>query len=179
MKLTKFSRPLIYILYSPIFLLISYIWFVPESVRWNLSKGRIEQAKETLRLAAKVNGKELPEETLAKLEGVDVDEKSENNDSFLKVLTKSTTLTLRLINCSFCWITCTFLFYGLTLNSVSLAAGNSYLDFILTSLIEIPAYICCNFMLDLFGRRWSVSMSFFITGAACIAFIFVPPGKSL
>ncbi|KAG5868302.1 hypothetical protein JTB14_022786 [Gonioctena quinquepunctata] len=169
-------KPLIYILYSPIFLLLTYIWLVPESIRWNLSKGRVEQAKATLRKAAKVNGKELSENILEKLcteSCVESNEGDRKKDRFIEAL-KSTTLTLRLINCCFCWITCVFLFYGLTLNSVSLAAGNKYLDFMLTALIEIPAYVCCTFMLDLFGRRWSVSGSYLLTGAACSAFLFVP-----
>nr|CAI5822258.1 unnamed protein product [Callosobruchus analis] len=167
-------RSLIFVLYSPIFLLISYIWLVPESVRWNLSKGRVEEAKAILRKAAKVNGKELSENTLEKLSLIELDQDKDENESFGRVLLGSLTISLRLVTCCICWSTCTFLFYGLTLTSVSLAAGNSYLDFILTSLIELPAYICCNFMLQLFGRRWSVSISYFLTGFACAANIFVP-----
>ncbi|CAH1997297.1 unnamed protein product [Acanthoscelides obtectus] len=167
-------RHLIFILYSPIFVIISYIWLVPESVRWNLSKGRVEEAKAILRKAAKVNGKELSENTLEKLSLIELDEDKTEKDSFGKALLGSVTITMRLINCCICWSTCTFLFYGLTLTSVSIAAGNSYLDFILTSLIELPAYLCCNFMLQLFGRRWSISLSYLLTGFACAAHVFVP-----
>lgn len=153
--------------------MIFYAWLVPESVRWYLSKGRVEEAKAILRKAAKFNGKELSENTLEKLSCTESDIAK---SSFREVL-KSTTLMLQLINCCFCWITCAFLFYGLTLTSVSLAAGNSYLDFILTSLVEIPAYISCNYMLNLFGRRKSLSGSYFLTAIACIVFIFIPAGK--
>ena len=34
---------------------------MPESVRWLIGAGRIEEAKEIIREAAKVNGKEVPE----------------------------------------------------------------------------------------------------------------------
>uniref|UniRef100_A0A0A9WLI7 Organic cation transporter protein n=1 Tax=Lygus hesperus TaxID=30085 RepID=A0A0A9WLI7_LYGHE len=34
-----------------------YWWFIPESVRWQLTKGRTEQAKKTLRAVAKETGK--------------------------------------------------------------------------------------------------------------------------
>ncbi|KAJ8921589.1 hypothetical protein NQ315_010494 [Exocentrus adspersus] len=171
--LVKSWRPLIYILYSPIFLLLTYNWILPESIRWNLSKGRVDEVKKTLRKVAKVNGRELSENALEKLTRVNVDEPTKEVNT-LKNAFKSTKLMLRLINCCFCWITCTFLFYGLTLNSVSLAAGNSYLDFILTALVEIPAYVSCNYMLEYFGRKKSLSGSYLITGAACVAFIFVP-----
>ncbi|KAJ8967442.1 hypothetical protein NQ314_002890 [Rhamnusium bicolor] len=168
--------PLIFIIYSPSFLLVSYFWIVPESIRWNLSKGRIEEAKQTLRIVAKVNGKELSENALEKLGFLESEDLQIEEAPFMNAL-KSSKLMLRLINCCFCWITCTFLFYGLTLNSVSLNAGNSYLDFILTALVEIPAYIFCNYILNFFGRRNSLSASYLLTGAACIGFIFVPSGK--
>ncbi|KAJ8979458.1 hypothetical protein NQ317_006772 [Molorchus minor] len=171
--IVKSWKPLIYILYSPIFLLLIYIWILPESIRWNLSKGRIEEAKKTLRTVAKINGKELTENALEKLTEVSYND-SQTERSSIKDVFKSTKLMLRLINCCFCWITCTFLFYGLTLNSVSLAAGNSYLDFILTALVEIPAYVSCNLVLDTFGRKKSLCVSYFLTGAACLGFLFVP-----
>lgn len=143
-----------------------------------MSKGRIEEAKKTLRTFAKINGKELSENALEKLSRVNVDNPSKDVNTF-KNSYKSTKLMLRLINCCFCWITCTFLFYGLTLNSVSLAAGNSYLDFILTAIVEIPAYISCHYMLEYFGRKKSLTGSYLITGVACVAFIFVPSGNLL
>ncbi|XP_019868170.1 organic cation transporter protein isoform X1 [Aethina tumida] len=165
-------KPIIFTLYSPIFLLLTYIWLVPESVRWLLSKGRIDEAKEILRKVAKTNGKEISENSLDKLSMMAQEESQRVEHPFKEAL-KSTPLMLRLINCCFCWITCTFLFYGLTLNSVALA-GNSYLDFILTSLVEIPAYVSCNFMVDKWGRRKTLCWSYILTGAGCAAFIFIP-----
>lgn len=165
-------RPVIYILYGPPMLLFFYFWVVPESVRWYLSKGRFEEAKQVLRRMAQVNGKTITENMLDKLVVVN---QSECKDSITEVF-KSRILVMRLINCIFCWITCAFLFYGLTLNSVALA-GNGYLQFILTSLVEIPAYFACIHVVDRIGRKWSLSGSFFITGISCIVFMCIPKGK--
>ncbi|XP_072393158.1 organic cation transporter protein-like [Diabrotica undecimpunctata] len=169
---TQSWKPIIYILYSPIFLLISYIWLVPESVRWLLSKGRNEEAKRILRKAAKVNGKELSEQTLEKLTLSEEEKPTETSD-ILKAM-KSTTLNIRLVLCCFCWIVCTFQFYGLTLNSVTLVAGNSYLDFMLTALVEIPGYAACRYLLVWFGRKKSLFGAYFLTGVACGSFLLVP-----
>lgn len=162
-------RVVIYILYGPPMLLFFYFWVVPESVRWNLSKGRFKEAKSTLRKVAKFNGKTISEDVLEKLTIADNLEKvTPFSDVF-----KSRLLVGRLVNCVFCWITCAFLFYGLTLNSVTLA-GNHYLDFIYTALIEVPAYITCTQIVDRIGRKWSLSGAYFLTGLSCLIFIFIP-----
>ncbi|GJQ86218.1 hypothetical protein Trydic_g8919 [Trypoxylus dichotomus] len=161
-------RIFLLILYSPLFLFISYHWLVPESVRWLLSQKRYKEAQEILTKAAKVNMKEISHTTLEKLTQPAEEERREP----LIHVFKSNILLLRLVNACFCWITSTFLFYGLTLNSVALA-GNSYLDFILTALVEIPAYTLTYVVVDRLGRRSTLSGSFFITAVACFLFIFI------
>ncbi|KAI4458691.1 solute carrier family 22 member [Holotrichia oblita] len=113
---------------------------------------------------------------LATLEKLTKPVEEEPSEPFFHVF-KSKILLLRFINACFCWITCAFLFYGLTLNSVALA-GNSYLDFILTALVEIPAYALTYVVVDRIGRRWSQSGSYFITAIACFVFIFIQEEQS-
>ncbi|XP_066253734.1 organic cation transporter protein-like isoform X2 [Euwallacea similis] len=169
----KSWKPLIFISYLPALFTISYLWIIPESIRWHLSKGRIEEAKTTLRKLAKVNGKEISDKELEVLDSAVTGRLEKRENSALQAL-KSSILMIRLVACCFCWITCTFLFYGLTLNSVSLVAGNNYLDFILTSLVEVPAYFACNFVVEKYGRKKTLLFSYWLTGAACLAFIFIP-----
>ncbi|XP_044259279.1 solute carrier family 22 member 3-like [Tribolium madens] len=165
-------RLIIYFLYGPPLFLFAYFWIIPESIRWNLSKGKIEEAKETLKRVAKVNGKEISEHSLEKLFKVS---QVKTQDSFFDVF-KSPILVCRLVVCFFCWITCSFLFFGLTLNSIDLA-GDPYLDFILTTLVEIPAYFACIYLVDKLGRKRSLSGSFFLTGISCCLFTFIPKGS--
>ncbi|KAJ8943340.1 hypothetical protein NQ318_000555 [Aromia moschata] len=172
----KSWKSLIYVLYTPAFLLVSYFWIVPESIRWNIKKGRLDEAKATLRKLARVNGKEIEEKTLDQL-NVTENEPAGGKGQFIQAM-KSVTLFMRFITCCFCWVTCSFLFYGLSLNSVTLASGNRYLNFLLTATVEIPALFFCNFCLSYFGRRRSMCIFFFITGASCTAFIFIPSGIS-
>lgn len=163
-------------MYTPPFLLISYLWIIPESIRWNIRKGRIEEAKATLRKLAKVNGKEISEKTLDRLNIMECDARKEEGNQFFQSL-KSPILLLRFMNACFGWMTCAFIFYGLSLNSVTLASGNKYLNFILTSLVEIPAYFLCPFFMSYFGRKKSLFGFYILAGVSCIAFIFIPSGK--
>ncbi|KAK4883425.1 hypothetical protein RN001_006744 [Aquatica leii] len=151
--------------------IIFYYWIAPESVRWMLIKKKYEPVKKTLRKVAEVNGKPISERTLEELCSITetIETKYPITDLF-----KSWILVLRFINCSFCWITCVFVFYGLTVNSVALS-DNSYLDFILTSLVEIPGYALTYILVDKVGRRIGISSSLILTSICCVVFVFIPP----
>lgn len=174
-QLVFHSRTLIYYSYGPCTLIILLYWVLPESLRWMLSKGKIERSKKALRNMALMNAKHLPEDSFLKLE--QAASTVPTSVPFSEIL-KSSPLFWRFTNCCFGWITCAFLFYGITLNSVSLY-GNKYFDFILISLTELPAYWSANFMVNKLGRRTSICSSYFITFAACICFIFIPKGEQI
>uniref|UniRef100_A0A1B6ML33 Major facilitator superfamily (MFS) profile domain-containing protein n=1 Tax=Graphocephala atropunctata TaxID=36148 RepID=A0A1B6ML33_9HEMI len=90
--------------------------------------------------------------------------------SYIQVL-QSKIIMFRLVICCFCWMAILFTYYGLTLDSVSIG-GNRYVNFILMSLVEIPASVVSLWVPDIpaLGRRWTTAGSFFISGAACWAF---------
>ncbi|KAI5737201.1 hypothetical protein M8J76_011028 [Diaphorina citri] len=59
-----YIRNWIYLTYAtsaPFLLYFLYWWALPESPRWLLAKGRLEEASKILETLARVNGKELPE----------------------------------------------------------------------------------------------------------------------
>ncbi|KAJ6645267.1 Solute carrier family 22 member 6-A, partial [Pseudolycoriella hygida] len=166
MYVKKF-RLLLRIIYIPTFLVLSYIWIIPESIRWLLSKGRNEEAVKIIQRAAKVNRVELSHASLQSLKdcssaALPVEEKG----NFLLVL-KSRTLTLRLINCCFCWFTNGFVYYGLSVQSVVLG-GNKYVNFIMVSVGEIPAVALTYVLLQGVGRKWSLSSSMVLAGIVCL-----------
>ncbi|XP_034829228.1 organic cation transporter protein-like [Maniola hyperantus] len=175
-------RTLTRILYVPSFLFIFYYFLIEESVRWLLSKGRKKEAAAIIFKAAEVNNRKLSPETIKMLTDdtptttdhvktpAEPEEKQEN--LALQVL-KSKVLISRLFICSFWWITVTFIYYGLSINSVSLA-GNSYVNYILTALIEIPGYCISVLTLDRFGRKSSIMTAFFVCGISLVCLPFIP-----
>lgn len=174
--LTQSWRTMLLIIYMPAILVFSYLWLAPESIRWLLTQEREDEALEILKKASKVNRKPISDEGLNLLLAP---KKTSNERKYpiVKVF-KSRTLVLRFMNSCFCWITCTFLFYGITLHSVSLSS-NPYLDFILSALVEVPAYFVTYISMNNVGRRFSLSSSFLLTGVACLTVIFIPHGKPL
>lgn len=182
--LVPYWRTYTLVLYAPSIIFISYYWLIEESVRWLLSKGRNKEAARIIFKAANMNKKKLSPETIKLLtedpEKIPTtDDKvplEEDKRSILMQVLRSKTMMFRLLVCSFWWITLTFVYYGLSINSVSLV-GNRYVNYILTSLVEIPGYCLSVLTLDRFGRKSSTMTAFIICALSLIAMPFVPTSK--
>lgn len=167
--------------YIPPIFAFTYIWIVPESLRWLLNQSRIVEIKEIVEKAAKMNKITLSDKTKERLDqsssqsildlSKNVNEKT--NEYPLLAALKNVKLMIRLAICSFCWLTNTFVYYGLNLNAVTLA-GNKYFNFILSNVIEIPAHLLSLVLVNRLGRRWSMCGSLILAGLSCIATEFIP-----
>lgn len=173
--LTQNWRHTILLVYIPPLFTILYLWITPESIRWLLTKGRTEEALAILDQASKMNGKPIQEESLKKLERYHEENVPESRSNISEAF-KSCTMATRFFCCGFCWLSCSFLYYGITLNSVSLD-GNPHLDFILIALVEIPACFVTYCVADKFGRRFSQFGALLLTSCACFAAVFIGKGS--
>lgn len=90
----------------------------------------------------------------------------------------SSVILIRLLVCSFCWITNTFVYYGLSLNSVAVG-GDKYLNFMLVAVVEIPAFWIGCVLNNRIGRKSTLSGAFMLSGVFCFASQFVPAGKEI
>lgn len=168
-------RTYILILYVPAAIVLAYVWFMNESARWLLSKGRRDEAITVLKRAAKFNKLdprvlELDAlgDPLLKPENQTTDKKSQ----MYKAL-RSAIIWKRLMVCSFLWLTCSLVYYGFTINAVSLS-NNKYLSFMLVSLVEIPAYIVVVIVLDKYGRKKTLVTTYLLCATMSMLFAFLP-----
>lgn len=185
--LIPYWRTYLIVIYAPSVLFISYYWLIEESVRWLLSVGNKKEAARIIFKVAAINKKKLSAETIKMLVeepeptkpqiNAQTPEKTEPQKSLFMQVLRSKTMIFRLSVCSFWWITLTFVYYGLSINSVSLS-GNGYVNYILTSLVEIPGYCLSVVTLDRFGRKSSIMTAFIICGVSLIGLPFVPECKS-
>lgn len=158
---------------SSVTLLMFLYWkFLPESPRWLLSQERYDEAFAVLKKIGDTNGKSPdPEELLSKLKALGEKIKKEKTvdnvqNSSMDLLRYPQMRKIFLI-ISFCWLADVMSYYGLQLNVANLA-GNEFVNFFLTAVVEIPGYITAWYCMNRFGRRWCAVVCFFMTGIVCM-----------
>lgn len=173
---TLHFRKLLLALYLPTFAVLTYIWMIPESVRWLLSKDRRKDASEIILKAARINKKILTDVTIECLcyqpppmtdpeDGIK--EPIHIYENTFVVAIQSKPVLKRLIQCCFCWFSTSLVYYGLSIQSVNLH-GNKFINFISFSLAEYPPILITYFFLDKVGRKGLLCGSLLVSGLACI-----------
>ncbi|CAH0397410.1 unnamed protein product [Chilo suppressalis] len=173
-------RRLSLVLFTPAFLLVAYKWLVTESPRWLLTKNRQDQAKTTVNQAATLNGRNISDKTMSYLihaipEQIQLSTKNKNVDNLFMKVFKSPTMLRRCCTTPVLWITTTFIYYGLSINSVSLS-GNMYWNYIAIAAIEIPGFWTAVLVLNRIGRKTTLFMGYTACGICCVGFAFTPKG---
>ncbi|XP_057254270.1 solute carrier family 22 member 13-like isoform X1 [Pezoporus wallicus] len=153
---------------APVFALFFYIWVLPESARWLVIKGRIEEAKKVLQKAASINKRTLPPELLEQLKPEAQPKPGSTLDLFRKKHLRKVTL---IMTCT--WFADSLVYYGLSLN-VSGFGLNVYLTQLAFGGVELPARFSCIFLLQWFGRKKTQAVLLLLSGLMCLVITGIP-----
>ncbi|PKU35855.1 solute carrier family 22 member hypothetical protein [Limosa lapponica baueri] len=131
---------------------------IPESARWLVTKGRIEEAKKALQKAASVNKRTIPPGLLEQVP-----------------------LKIHLVTCSIpLYLNFRFadslVYYGLSLNVTGFGL-DVYLTQLAFGAVELPARLCCIFLLQWFGRKKSQAVLLLLSGLMCLVITGIPEGE--
>ncbi|XP_049978694.1 solute carrier family 22 member 7 isoform X3 [Alexandromys fortis] len=129
------------------------IWWVPESARWLLTQGRVEEAQTYLFRCAKLNGQPVSEDSLSQevLNKVVTVERVLRRPSYLDLFRTPQLLRISLC-CMMVWFGVNFAYYGLILD-VSELGLNVYQTQLLLGAMELPSKIVVYFLVRHVGRR--------------------------
>ncbi|XP_045626153.2 carcinine transporter [Procambarus clarkii] len=169
----------------PFFSYVIYWWFLPESPRWLLSKGRLVEARTILNKMAEVNNTELPESFMQKLEermlaqqALSTSSAQLHTSSGLLTLCRTPNLRLKVVLVTMVWFANETVYVGLSYYGPAMG-DNEYLSFFLSCAVEIPSYLLCWVVMDRWGRRWILGVGMILGGLFSICTVLMPEGASL
>ncbi|CAH0389882.1 unnamed protein product [Bemisia tabaci] len=163
----------------PFFLYFLYWWVLPESPRWLLAKGRLEEASKILETLARVNKKEMPEAFKLKLKQrmmlvrTRSEERRLQTGPGLSSLCRTPNMRLKTLLITLNWFAAETVYVGLSYYGPAVG-HNQYISFLLSCFVEIPSYIVCWIIMDRWGRRWPLAMSMVLSGFSCIGTVLLP-----
>ncbi|KAI7794988.1 solute carrier family 22 member 7a [Triplophysa rosa] len=157
-------RHLILVVTSPCILGIIAWWWIPESARWLLANGKVEEAQKYLIKCAKMNGKSRYMEKLDTLTLKKVTIPGVTKSHSYLDLVKTPKLRKIVICSGIFWFAVSFIYYGISFNITGFGL-NIYLTQFVYGVIEIPAKVGTYFVLDRIGRRNGQAWSLIITGS--------------
>nr|XP_020661986.1 solute carrier family 22 member 13-like [Pogona vitticeps] len=153
---------------APAFALFFYIWVLPSSARWLVTKGKIKEAKKELLKAAAINKRTVPEELLDQLAPEEKVKSGNVLDLFRKAHLRRMTLIMAWV-----WFADSLVYYG-----VSLHVGDFGLDIYMTQVIfgavELPSRISCIFLLQWIGRKKCQAAWLLLGGVMCLLIPAIP-----
>lgn len=150
-------------------------WFIPESPRWLLAMGKVDETMVVLRKASEMNKHPLPanmdkilNQSISKFE-VNGKPKVRVSDLFRTKNIRKISLVLYIL-----WFSLYLVYYGLVLN-LSNIGGNIYINTIISGVVEIPSILISVVILLKMGRRMPLCLTMVGGGIACLLTTILPP----
>ncbi|XP_006980771.2 solute carrier family 22 member 12 isoform X1 [Peromyscus maniculatus bairdii] len=161
---------------APFLLYFVSSWWLPESARWLLTVGKLEQGLQELQKVAAFNRRKAEGDTLTMevLRSATQEEPSgDQTRATIGTLLHTPGLRLRTFLSMLCWFAFGFTFYGLALNLQALGS-NIFLLQVLVGVVDLPVKIGSLLLLNHLGRRLCQASSLVLPGLCILANILVP-----
>lgn len=154
----------------PLALALITPFYLPESPRWLLSKGRIDDAVNKVLVIGRINKKELPPKIIEQFKLSAMNAKEKQSEHCLEILKRPIIRKMFILVCIE-YMCCTIVFDGLV-RSLGQLDFNFFMSFSMVSFTECPSMIIVAFVMDWLGRRWLTIAMMAISCIFCILTTF-------
>ncbi|XP_066947436.1 organic cation transporter protein-like [Macrobrachium rosenbergii] len=164
-----------FVINAPLLLSVLFIWMVPESARWLISRGRVDDTIKIIEKAAACNGKTLSQNVIQDFRAYGEKQaaiaETEGVPSVLDLL-KTPVLRKRFLILTLMWIVVTLAYDGHLRNAQNIGS-NAFVSFTILSFVEFPADIVVVFLIDWMGRRNTTVLALVFCGIAGLSIMLV------
>merc|ERR1719322_1344067 len=143
------------------------LYWLPESPRWLIAKGKMEEAQKVLSDASKKNGMPVEPEQIVLV----TPKSGASKGSFFDIL-KHPILRLQTSIMYFNWFTTAFIMYGLALSWQNLTGG-LFLNFIIGTILDFPAKTLAMVLTQKVGRKYPYMIGSITTGSMFLLTLFI------
>ena len=144
------------------------LYWLPESPRWLIAKGRMAEARQIMSAACQRNGHPVEPEKIV----LSPPKQAATQGGFLDIV-RHPTLRLQLLIMYFNWFTTAFIMYGLALSWQNLTGG-LFLNFIIGTILDFPAKTLAMFLAQNVGRKYPYACGSTTTGIMFLITVFIP-----
>nr|XP_045605465.1 organic cation transporter protein-like [Procambarus clarkii] len=162
------------IMHAPQLICFFFIWLIPESARWLLAQGRVEDTVKILTRVAKINRKTLTPEVIKEFEeyGMEQAKQGQATASVFELLKRSK-LRLHFLVLSVMWMVIIVAYDGHMRNTEHIG-NNVFVTFTIAGFVELPADFIAMLAMEKLGRRHTVVFTLVFSGLACFAAAALP-----
>ncbi|XP_053296876.1 organic cation/carnitine transporter 2-like [Pleuronectes platessa] len=163
----------------PGLLLVPTWWLIPESPRWLLQKGRVDEAELVIRNAAKRNRVAVPEVLFKAGECSErmPEDEAQQTFTFMDLIRTRNMRNITILGL-FIWMSVAMVFHGLALNTSNLN-GNIYLNCFIYAAIDIVMYIATWLLVNRAPRPIVLFSSMMFCGIMLLIIMLVPDDMHL